>query len=34
MSAKTAFNDLEEIPNFSRDEENILKFWDEIDAFK
>jgi len=25
---------VEEIPDFSRNEENILKFWDEIDAFK
>jgi len=25
---------VEEIPDFPRDEENTLKFWDEIDAFK
>lgn len=25
---------VKEIPDFPKDEENILKFWDEIDAFK
>lgn len=34
LATKTTFKELKEIPDFPKDEENILKFWDEIDAFK
>lgn len=34
MASKTTFKDLQEIPDFPKEEENILKFWDEINAFK